>query len=599
MEQMGQSFAWWFGVVEDRDDPLKVGRVRVRCFSYHTPDRKKLPTEDLPWAQVIQDVTSAAMGDVGRSPTGLVEGSWVFGFFLDGQEAQRPMVLGSLAAVPSEFPDFVKGFSDPNGNYPYRIGEPDVNRLARNDSEYEHPIEFALSGEALTGVGVALSGQTWDQPVYSCSATYPLNHVFESESGHVQEIDDTPGSERRLDMHRTGTYEYVDADGKRVVRVRNSNYEIVSEDDHLFVSGDCSITVNGNYNLRVLGDMNLQVDGSMNFNVASNVDGRVGGTSKLSLSGALHLIVGGIQYVRALARNLLVTGDNLETVRGNHSVRYESDYSEYYGADKYERHDAGINYSCPLDPTRTSGIDCSDVDTSSEASSPQSFTLASDEQEVVDGTLIYRDPYHPKNVKPVLDAVFSDSTPSIREISTVTVIDQEDDPVQANTIVNCSDFSDSLNQSDYSRQISNHYTLGNLSIGAVFPHRIVAQNGLEEGQIACNLKALATNVLDPIRDHFGGSFNVNSGFRQRRNGRSDHEYGQAVDIQFPGYSRAQTLEAAKWIRDNIPAYKQVIFENMGSGGGWIHVSYANSRGANSKDVLTTSNGRSYSTGLFV
>ena len=43
-------FIWFAGVVEDRQDPLKLGRVRVRCLGYHTDDRNVLPTEDLPWA---------------------------------------------------------------------------------------------------------------------------------------------------------------------------------------------------------------------------------------------------------------------------------------------------------------------------------------------------------------------------------------------------------------------------------------------------------------------------------------------------------------------------------------------------------------------
>ena len=94
--QLGRNFVWFFGVVEDRIDPNYLGRVRVRCFGFHTDNRELLPTEDLPWAMVMQPTNSAAQTEVGQSPTGLVDGSWVVGFFLDGEEAQQPMVIGSV-----------------------------------------------------------------------------------------------------------------------------------------------------------------------------------------------------------------------------------------------------------------------------------------------------------------------------------------------------------------------------------------------------------------------------------------------------------------------------------------------------------------------
>ena len=44
-------FIWYTGVVEDRQDPQYLGRVRVRCIGIHTDDKIELPTADLPWAQ--------------------------------------------------------------------------------------------------------------------------------------------------------------------------------------------------------------------------------------------------------------------------------------------------------------------------------------------------------------------------------------------------------------------------------------------------------------------------------------------------------------------------------------------------------------------
>ena len=92
---------WWTGVVEDRDDPEKLGRCRVRVFGYHTGDTSALPTSDLPWALPMQSITSAATSGVGSTPVGIVPGTWVVGWFMDGEEAQRPLIIGTLAGKPS------------------------------------------------------------------------------------------------------------------------------------------------------------------------------------------------------------------------------------------------------------------------------------------------------------------------------------------------------------------------------------------------------------------------------------------------------------------------------------------------------------------
>ena len=64
-------FVWFQGVVEDRNDPLQLGRVRVRCLGFHTEDKQLIPTEDLPWAYPVQPISSAAMSGIGSTPPDL------------------------------------------------------------------------------------------------------------------------------------------------------------------------------------------------------------------------------------------------------------------------------------------------------------------------------------------------------------------------------------------------------------------------------------------------------------------------------------------------------------------------------------------------
>ena len=75
-----QNFVWFQGVIEDRNDPLKIGRVKIRCYGYHTENKQDLPTEDLPWATPITPVTSASVNGIGETPLGPVTGTWVVGF---------------------------------------------------------------------------------------------------------------------------------------------------------------------------------------------------------------------------------------------------------------------------------------------------------------------------------------------------------------------------------------------------------------------------------------------------------------------------------------------------------------------------------------
>ena len=128
-------FQWFIGVVEDRMDPKFLGRLRVRILGYHTDDKQKLPTEDLPWAHVMNPITSATISGIGQTPLGAVEGTWVVGFFTDGADAQQPVIMGTLPGRPSKTPTGERGFEDPNAAYPREANESDVNRLAINAEE--------------------------------------------------------------------------------------------------------------------------------------------------------------------------------------------------------------------------------------------------------------------------------------------------------------------------------------------------------------------------------------------------------------------------------------------------------------------------------
>lgn len=289
-------FVWFQGVVEDRADPELLGRVRVRCLGFHTENKEQLPTEDLPWAYPIQPITSAAMNGIGYAPVGPVEGTWVFGFFRDGESAQEPMILGTLGGIPQEKAKPKEGFNDPNGTYPIEelLGEPDTNRLARGVEEQTY-VEFKKDPEYIDKMkvagGIGGDGPEVEEPETPYQAKYPFNHVRFSESGHLEELDDTPGAERMHRYHRSGTFEEIHPDGSKVLKIVNSQYEVILKDNNLHVKGDLNVTVEGKANIYSKGDCIVQTDGNMEQVVAQDLKINAGGQVQIS-AGDLVTIKG-------------------------------------------------------------------------------------------------------------------------------------------------------------------------------------------------------------------------------------------------------------------------------------------------------------------
>ena len=94
-------YTWWVGEVEEIDDPSQLGRVKVRILGWYTGSKSKeaytkdVPTEILPWATVLLPCDQPQTKGAGTS-TELQPGAWVLGFFLDGEGAQMPCVLGAF-----------------------------------------------------------------------------------------------------------------------------------------------------------------------------------------------------------------------------------------------------------------------------------------------------------------------------------------------------------------------------------------------------------------------------------------------------------------------------------------------------------------------
>lgn len=99
-------FNWWVGVVENRSDPLKMGRCQVRIFGYHTENKQLIPTADLPWAPCLVAPNST------QSFSPPKEGEYVVGFFTDGESGQAPTIMGVYTGI-KQSAGGDRGFQDP------------------------------------------------------------------------------------------------------------------------------------------------------------------------------------------------------------------------------------------------------------------------------------------------------------------------------------------------------------------------------------------------------------------------------------------------------------------------------------------------------
>ena len=92
-EFYGDTTRWFVGRVININDPLEMGRVKVRIVGVH--DNNEIPDGDLPWATIVVPVTEGGSSGFGAS-TGIKEQAQVYGIFLDGTHSQLPMILGSM-----------------------------------------------------------------------------------------------------------------------------------------------------------------------------------------------------------------------------------------------------------------------------------------------------------------------------------------------------------------------------------------------------------------------------------------------------------------------------------------------------------------------
>jgi hypothetical protein len=343
-------FIWWVGIVEDRNDPLKMGRLKARAVGWHSEDKMHLPTKELPWATPMLPTNNINV----YSPR---EGDMVVGFFTDGENAQEPVIMGVLPGIALKAANAQDAFCDPRtatelasapktpdskkyntdgsgiviteksqaDSYPKFLDEPSTSRIARNDSDTITKTFIQERKDNLVKK-IKTVKDSWDEPKTLYNTVYPYNNVVETESGHVLEFDDTPKAERIHLAHRNGSFQEWFPDGDKVEKVTKDNYQIIMGDDKVYIMGKCQVTIQGDAELYVQGNFDMNVDGTCNIRSTGNMklnaplidlnDGtkgaaRIGDTADTGDQGT-----GGPNDTNSAGTNVIETGSGTVVIGG-------------------------------------------------------------------------------------------------------------------------------------------------------------------------------------------------------------------------------------------------------------------------------------------
>jgi predicted chitinase len=531
------------------------------------------------------------------------------------------------------------GFRDPNNKYPLKsyMGEADTNRLARG--VIEGTIVNKKDATRVTGIPRPLELGAWDQPNAPFGAKYPYNKVFESEAGHIQEWDDTPGQERIHTYHRAGTYTEVDANGTQVNYIVGDNFILMERNGCVHVSGECNITVDGNTNIYARSDANIQVEQNAKVQVGNNLEIGVATDTTLAVGGDMKIKVVGELDIAAANITTRSKGFINTQAEGDYNIKSDNYNQQALGTSNIKsnalnQESAG---SMNIKSGGTMNVDYSQGNFGNGAGS------AGDALDVPEFELPA--PQLGKPLSPVVPFL----VPPERQFEEKTVVETPEDfdtpegravsaaqarkegvvgapppvaseespppvggasskvPVDCKIIYNTNVFTD-----DY--RLSKNFTLGMLIAGGVNgQHKLVdqvlkesrdsAERTFTKQEIVCNLAQVAQNILEPMLAVLPGGISgykkqwtISSGYRLKgvipfESATSDHCKGRAVDIVLlvpDKYNKTyQLIQQA----EKLVSYDQLILEYRFPQSVWVHASFKPASGR--KMAFTMVNDRTY------
>ncbi len=325
------------GVVEDNHDRTNAGRVRVRAFGIHPPRissdiEDSVPTADLPWATVLD-------GSYGVSPVIPSVGDWVFGFFVDGREAQQPMIIGRLPGMHMNLP----GGTGEAGEDPYlppesihNYGKPELHRY-QGGEDLDKGQTLIQRASQESDIPQALSEETFDEPPIAMPENNFNNRVFASKSGDnflvMGDGDESESSDYILMSHSSGSVFQIDPNGTVFIKSFGDQYNTTDGVKSTYVTGSSHTNIQEDWSLKVeTGSGKVYINGDLdieceNFNVTAraNMNLNAGVKLNMSASGISALATSDDINMGAKGSMKFKTGDS-ETLGGFYVQALDGDF---------------------------------------------------------------------------------------------------------------------------------------------------------------------------------------------------------------------------------------------------------------------------------
>jgi len=553
------------------------------------------------------------------------------------------------------------GFRDPNNKYPLKdyIGEPDTNRLARGI--ITGTIVEQKDASVVKGIPKANGQGEWDQNIPSFAAQYPYNKVYESESGHIQEFDDTPGYERIHTYHRAGTYQEIDSNGTQTNYIVGDKFLLTERNGFIWIGGDYNLTVDGNANIFCRTDANIQVaqnatvvvGNNLELGVANDVNMAVGGDFRLKVAGDFKVDAGNITAKSQGDYDVQAIGD-LGIKGANVNFESEGDFN-IKASDIYVEADAelnikgsDINVEADGDANYLSGgdthMDYAEGQFGNGASGATGADPATDLNDVDLTPPAAGEPLNPavpqlipadrrvseaaaaetpedfstpegraESAKQSRENGVENAPPPVtKEESKSTGGSTKDIPTDCKIIYTTTNFTN-----DY--RMSKNFTLGMLMDGGLNgKHKLVDQQlqgadgklrTFTVQEIVCNLAQTCQNMLEPALDALPGGISgrnklwrITSGYRLKgvvktESPTSAHCKGLALDIALMVPDRYRKTYELAIALEKILPYDQLILEYRYQDQCWIHMGYGG-HGARRKQSFTMVNDKTYTRGSY-
>lgn len=532
-----------------------------------------------------------------------------------------------------------EGFNDPTATYPTKeyADLPETNKLAQG--EQRGTIVQKKNLQRMTGAKLP-GGEAWDQPKSPYKGEYPYNKVTETESGHIIEVDDTPGAERLHIYHKSGTFIEIDVNGSIVKRSVGSSYEIIDKNGKIAISGRADISINGACNIYVGNDANIEVDGDTNITCHNDITAQAGGTFNLSAVEEFNITSKKI-FMEAYETMDIKSNESLQIFSNNKfHIKSTTDMyvqaNDYYhktvnhyiqGENLYHKHDnvyleassdihiQGSSFNVDADPIHlNSGTSTSSKDSKqANIALPSNIGIISGRKDIIKVDL--EDPISAtlvdqfslaleeqssdvKETRGVKDRIVLGGFATAQDYDRPpTVLSSETPTSSQTTVVLGDDDLKKATQLPGNYNLSPNFTLEMLSSKtSLSKYFVQASENITYGEIVYNLQQVALNILEPAYNTFPKLI-VTSGYRtpQSSSKTSQHILGKAVDIQFQGASKDSYFDYAQKLA-LILNFDQMLLEYTSyTNSPWIHISFSGKN--NRKQIMTFWNNARHSDGL--